>query len=88
MTIITYIVSFECTAKIFLDRGKNIARWQQPSTPMFDSLPYPYLTSRYRVVTFFAKIRDDPTISCSHLVAETSVLASQENSLEGSLEEG
>ena len=51
---------------------------EPPSTPNFDSLPNPNVGW-----IFFLTAEDDPTIDCSQLVEETSVLVGREKSLGG-----
>ena len=66
---------FQVHSPVIWIRSKNKNRevaTTHPSTCNFDSLPYP----TPRVVNFFfffAKMtaKDDPIITCSHLVAET-----------------
>ena len=76
MTILTYTLSFKCTAPTVLDNGqKQISPdGNHSTTNNFDRLPYSY--PMYGWYFFSAKMtaKDDPTIICSHLVAETSAL--------------
>ena len=75
MTIITYTGSFKYIAPIFLyPEQKQISQGSNhhPSTPNFDSLPYPTPGRK-----------DDPTISCTHLMVKLSVLAGRKITLKG-----
>ena len=73
------------SASIFgLGAKTKIGKLQPPPTPNFDSLTLPLPEGRM-VKIFFAKMtaKEDPTISCNHLVAETSVLAAWKKVLKG-----
>ena len=73
------------SASIFgLGAKTKIGKWQPPSsTPNYDSLPYSYPKVAWSI--FFANMtaKDDLTISCSHLVAERSVLYAWKKILKG-----
>ena len=68
--------SFKCKAPIFLDSAKT--KYHQLEHPLYPLLLQLTLQLSRSGSIFFAKMiaKDDPTIiSCSHLVAKTSVLA-------------
>ena len=76
---------FKYIAAIFLIRSKKtyIARLQTPSLPI--TLTACPTIPEGRAVIFFTKMtgEDDPTISCSRLMAELSILAGRMKTLRG-----